>query len=41
VTLGCEAQLPWAESHDSGLLHEGTVADAERYRIILRLNFDL
>ena len=38
VTLGAQAQLPMS---GAGALNDGFVADAERYRIILRISCDL
>ncbi len=40
VTLGVQTQLPWADAHAAGIVHDGFVADAERYRIIFRLSHD-
>jgi hypothetical protein len=42
ITLGMQTQLPWAEnaSRTPGATENGFVADAERYRITLRLSKD-
>jgi hypothetical protein len=42
VTFGVQTQLPWAgdPSHTPGALQDGTVAEAERYRIALRFSRD-
>ena len=42
VTLGAQTQLPWAgdPSHTVGTLHDGFVAQAERFRIALRFTHD-
>jgi hypothetical protein len=42
VTLGAEAQLPWAgdPTHTPGALDNGYLADAERFRVRMRIGAD-
>ncbi len=41
VTLGAEAQLPWASGSVPGAVEHGFSSDAERYRVLLRFNADI
>jgi hypothetical protein len=41
VTLGVQGQLPWAAGSSSGAVVNGYTADAERFRLALRLSREL
>jgi hypothetical protein len=41
VTLGAQAQLPWASGSAPGAVEHEFVTDAERYRVLLRFSTDL
>ncbi len=41
ITLGAQAQLPWADGNAPGTVEHGFASSAERYRVLLRLSTDL
>jgi hypothetical protein len=41
VTLGAQAQLPWASGLVPGVVDHGSVNDAERFRFLLRFSTDI
>ena len=43
VVLGAQAQLPWANdpTHTPGAIDHGYLADAERFRVRLRISTDI